>query len=649
MPLARADVRPIGDRAPAIDAALAAYVEELARRARDILGDHLVGVYLHGSATGGGFVPGQSDLDVLIVVPRGLGGEEKRKLGEALTPPSLPAPVGAAGLECEVVTLRTIRRPPVIPRMELRIVVESNGVTVRSPRSGARDLLFHFKLARDVGVAAIGPEPREIFAPIPRRHILEAMIEDTRWEAPPEYHVLNSLREQRYLELGEFTSKQEGGAWGRRHTEYADLVDPAMARQEGRSKDPIDPDRMEKLLEDTRHKLERALGSAFRIGLGEAAGAIGDLGILVPLTAALILVNGLHAAPVLLFTGLLVLASGLVFRIPFPVQPLIAITALAVAQEVSPDVIYAAGLQLGLLLLLFSLGWIAELLTRAFTVPVIRALQFGAGVLLLVAAVGLVTDPPPALQGVQPSPWPVLLAVPPIVAASLVARKGYRGTALALVALGVVVGLVAAQPHLPSPELRLPSFGLPPLSSWWLAFVLLVIPQLPLSIGNGVVATSVVARRQFGWLARRATPSAISLTSGIANVTSALGGGLPLGHGASGLTAHSRMGARTAGMNLLLGSALIAVGLFFAPDVPAILRILPAWALAGFLTYAGLRHALLVMDLRGPALLLAVVAGGIGAALSNLAVTAVVALAGHLGWRWIRDRRQAADRARRTS
>ena len=97
-------------------------------------------------------------------------------------------------------------------------------------------------------------------------------------------------------------------------------------------------------------------------------------------------------------------------------------------------------------------------------------------------------------------------------------------------------------------------------------------------------------------------------------------------HGAGGLTAHVRLGARTAGMNLMLGSALLALGLFFAPQVPVLLGLLPVWALAGFLAYAGLRHALLVADLRGWQLGMAVIAGLVGAWLSNLAVTAGLAL-----------------------
>jgi sulfate permease, SulP family len=107
-------------------------------------------------------------------------------------------------------------------------------------------------------------------------------------------------------------------------------------------------------------------------------------------------------------------------------------------------------------------------------------------------------------------------------------------------------------------------------------------------------------------------------------------------HGAGGLTAHVRLGARTAGMNLLLGSVFVVLGLLFAADVPAILGLLPVWALAAFLVYAGLRHALLVRDLQGRSLWVALVAGAAGAALGNLALTAGAALVVDHGERFVR-------------
>jgi SulP family sulfate permease len=122
------------------------------------------------------------------------------------------------------------------------------------------------------------------------------------------------------------------------------------------------------------------------------------------------------------------------------------------------------------------------------------------------------------------------------------------------------------------------------------------------------------------------TPSRICLSAGVGNAVSGLLGGLPMCHGAGGLTAHVRLGARTAGMNVLLGSGFLVLGLFFADHVPLLLGLLPVWGLAAFLAYAGLRHAWLVSDLGSFDLAVAVLAGAVGAWLGNLAVTAAAAL-----------------------
>ena len=67
------------------------------------------------------------------------------------------------------------------------------------------------------------------------------------------------------------------------------------------------------------------------------------------------------------------------FQDPFPVQPLKALTAVAIARELSPDVIHAAGLELAAFLLVLSIGHVADVVARVFVKPVIRALQLGSG------------------------------------------------------------------------------------------------------------------------------------------------------------------------------------------------------------------------------------------------------------------------------
>jgi len=130
-------------------------------------------------------------------------------------------------------------------------------------------------------------------------------------------------------------------------------------------------------------------------------------------------------------------------------------------------------------------------------------------------------------------------------------------------------------PHLGGPSPPRPTLEDPRNSGYATPFVLLVIPQLPLTFGNAVVAVNELEHEYFGPAARRVSPSAVCLSAGLGNTVSALFGGMPMCHGAGGLTAHARLGARTAGMNLVLGAAFLALGLFFAPHIP----VLPVEAL----------------------------------------------------------------------
>jgi sulfate permease, SulP family len=372
---------------------------------------------------------------------------------------------------------------------------------------------------------------------------------------------------------------------------------------------------------------------------GDLSGAVADLGILVPLVAALVLVNGLHPGSVLIAAGALVVAAGTVFGIPFPVQPLKALTALAVAQGLDPGTIHAAGLQIGIILVLLAAFGLADRLARIFTLPVIRSLQFAVGSLLVVSAVRLVIDPPAILD--RPPTVPASLLLAAVVAGTVALAAARRWYALigALVAAGVVVGLATTDLDLGVVALHVPDLALPPFSVYGSAFVLLVVPQIPLTYGNAVVGVSHLAREHFGEDARRVTPGRVALLSGLGNVGSSVIGGMPMCHGSSGLTAHVRLGARTPAMNLLLGAVFLVLGVAFSGQVLALFGLIPAWVLGGLLAYAGIRHALLVLDLRRTRLAIALGAGLVGVATGNLAITTAVALVAEHGRRFARRRR----------
>lgn len=377
-----------------------------------------------------------------------------------------------------------------------------------------------------------------------------------------------------------------------------------------------------------------------RLSAGDVSGAVADLGVFVPLVAALILVNGMHPGPLLLLAGLLSLAAGLWFRIPFPVQPLKALTALAVAQQLAPEVIRAAGLLIGLILVGLTLTGLADRVATVFTKPVIRSLQLAVGALLIRTAYRLAVTAPEPFTASLPSGWSVALAAATAVVVGIAAWRRWYAAAAALVLVGVAVAWSVGDPQFGPIAIHGPIAAIPSTAVWGSAFVLLVIPQIPLTYGNAVVGMSDLAREQFPE-ATRVRPGPVALSCGLGNIGSALLGGMPMCHGSSGFTAHVRLGARTAAMNVLLGGTFIVLGVVFADQVLTVFGLLPVWALAGFLAYAGLRHALLVLDLRGASLVAAAMAAIVGIATGNLAYTTLVALAAE----WL----PRARRARATS
>jgi sulfate permease, SulP family len=244
----------------------------------------------------------------------------------------------------------------------------------------------------------------------------------------------------------------------------------------------------------------------------------------------------------------------------------------------------------------------------------------------VVAAFRLAVAPPPLFRLTPGPAVSVALATLMLAAVAVAAHRRWYGLAAVVVAVGAVVTGIVANPGLGAVAPRLPHLEVPPVDVWGTAFVLLVIPQLPLTYGNAVVGMADLARERFP-AAARVHPDAVSLSCGLGNVAAALVGGMPMCHGSSGFSAHVRMGATTARMNVLLGGALVTLGVLVPDQVLVLFGLLPVWALAGMLAYAGLRHAWLVTDLRGAPLVWAVAAAVAGVVTGNLAVTTVIALA----------------------
>ena len=342
----------------------------------------------------------------------------------------------------------------------------------------------------------------------------------------------------------------------------------------------------------------------------ELAGAVADVGVLVPIAVALIVSNGLSATAVLLPAGLLYLAAAFVYELPIPVQPLKAFGAIAIAKGLGSDEIAAGALLMGVVFVVLGRLRLLDLAARAFPKALIRGVQLTVGLLFLKIAWGLVLDPPKAFaeHALDPALAATLAAGAVLVAVSL--RRYPVSLVLVLAGVGIMVWLGAGDAALGPSSLSLPSLGWATLGT---AFTVLVLPQLPLSFANSCLATADAARVYFGDRARAVRPGKLATTFGSANLLAGALGGMPVCHGAGGLTAHVAFGARTGGAPLVMGIALLTLGVGFGAGLAALLTAFPLPILAGLLATAGLLHIGLLRDLRGvPSWVLALAVGLIG-------------------------------------
>jgi len=334
---------------------------------------------------------------------------------------------------------------------------------------------------------------------------------------------------------------------------------------------------------------------------------------------------------VLAGAGLFYVITAAIYRLPVPVQPLKAVSAIAIASRLGPAGIAAAGLEIGVVFTLLGATGLADLLRKVFVNPVVRGVQLGIGLLLAKAAVDLILRKHQLLLG---GDWlPVAIGFAAAGMLVLAELRRLPGAALALLAAGLALGVLAGTNRLP--ELALGpqplQLALPSPGTFATAFWTLTVPQVGLSLGNSLMATSSAARTYFGERGESVRPGRLGLSMGLANLVVSPLGGMPMCHGAGGMTAHYRMGARSGVGIFVYGLALLAVGLLFGASAANVLGVLPVAVLGGFLLYVGVAHVTLVADLRGEReFLVAATVGALGLATGNITLGVLAGLAVHL-------------------
>jgi len=318
-----------------------------------------------------------------------------------------------------------------------------------------------------------------------------------------------------------------------------------------------------------------AKGEKFQISLRELSGALGDLGTLLPLTLGVIAVAELAPTPIFLGFGIFYVATALYYRLPIPVQPMKAVAAVMLTTEVTASGLAASGVIIGLTLLLLGVtGWISRL-ARLVPQSVLAGLQLGLGIALAIVSLELMATEP--LVGAITAGLLIVLLFFPRYPSALTAL-------LVAVVLGWAMGATRLELAAVSATISIPPW--PSLQNFEQAVSVLVVPQLSLTLTNAVLLTALIASDYFGERAAHVTPARLSITSGLANLVLTPFGALPMCHGAGGLAAHYRFGARSGAAPLFLGLLLIALALWPGNAGLMTIAAIPAAGLGALLLIA---------------------------------------------------------------
>ena len=305
----------------------------------------------------------------------------------------------------------------------------------------------------------------------------------------------------------------------------------------------------------------------------EANGSCGDLGTFLPYVISAVTVGGLSAVGVFFGFGVALIAAGLFYGLPMAVQPMKAIAAALLTSGLTPSEVALAGVVVGALFLLLGMtggiSWLARHIPRAVTL----GLVLGLGLAMMWLGLDLILD----------APWLGFGALAFVVLAMFVTR-------LPLLAIGVVAVLGASWwggADLPAANLVWPGWVALSWSDLPRTLELAVLPQVPLTVANAIIVTAAVSTSLYPERAARVNERRLSLSTGLGNLLLTPFGAMPMCHGAGGVVAQYRFGARTAAAPIMLGVVLLCTALFAGEAAAALLASFPLPLAGALLVVAG--------------------------------------------------------------
>ncbi|KAK4790580.1 hypothetical protein SAY86_017884 [Trapa natans] len=381
----------------------------------------------------------------------------------------------------------------------------------------------------------------------------------------------------------------------------------------------------------SRLRLKNSLSS-------EISGAVGDLGTYIPIILALTLVSKLDLSTTLIFTALYNIATGLLFGVPMPVQPMKSIAAVAVAENphLTVSQIAAAGLSTAAVLLFLGATGLMSFFYRYIPLPVVRGVQLSQGLSFAFSAIKYIRyeqDFATSKSGPSRS-WfgldGLVVALASVLFLVLSTGAGDTDscpieetdnntelsqsrsrlkrlriilsstpTALLVFLFGLVICFVRdpwmfGDITLGPSKLRVLKIT---WEDWKVGFLRAAVPQIPLSILNSVIAVCKLSGDLFPDRERELSAASVSVSVGLMNFVGCWFGAMPVCHGAGGLAGQYRFGARTGLSVVFLGIGKLVLGLVFGNSFVRVLSQFPIGILGVLLLFAGIELAMASRDM----------------------------------------------------
>jgi len=213
-------------------------ISNLLKNYQKILGDNLIGFYLHGSLAMNCFNPLSSDVDFLAIVGEKLTIEQKQAIIDYLLKQYENSP--AKGIEMSIVLEECLKNFVYPTPFELHYSNDwyeqhKIGKVDYSKQDYDDDLAAHFVITKNRGICLFGRPIEEVFPEIPEAIYGQSLLSDVnfiyeRSEKNPVYTVLNLCRILAFFEDGKITSKKEGGEWAllRMPGRFSSLINSAL-------------------------------------------------------------------------------------------------------------------------------------------------------------------------------------------------------------------------------------------------------------------------------------------------------------------------------------------------------------------------------------------------------------------------------------